>query len=64
MLAFLRLFLNFYLADAPTPTKCEAFWRVALNSYIFFATVLKKIWLRHIAVFCDDIWEVFGKKVI
>ena len=49
MLAFLKLFLKFYLADTPhcifktvfeilfggyaTPTKCVAFWRLALNSY-------------------------------
>ena len=43
MLAFLRLFLKFYLGGYATPTKCVAFWRLALNSYIIFMLISGRI---------------------
>ena len=33
MLAFLRLFFEILFGGYATPTKCVAFWRLALNSY-------------------------------
>ena len=36
MLAFLRLFFEILFGGYATPTKCVAFWRLALNSYSIF----------------------------
>ena len=33
MLAFLSLFFEILFGGYATPTKCVAFWRLALNSY-------------------------------
>ena len=46
MLAFLRLLFELLFDGYATPTKCVAFWRLALNSYdyLIYTKLYLNIW--------------------